>query len=151
MINLKLTLFLESNNLHSNLQISFRAKRNTLDQIVHIEILIKEAFIKKEHLVTVLFDLEKDYYTIWLYDIFKDLGLQDRLSIFIKHFLEDRTFQTQIDNTLSDPKQQELGVPQGSIPFVIRFMIKMNKITTCLPPKNQQIIICLQLLHLLQF
>ena len=59
MINLRLIWFLESNNLLSNLQTGFRAKRSTIDQIFRIETLIREAFIKKEHLVAVLFDLEK--------------------------------------------------------------------------------------------
>ena len=131
MINLRLTCFLESNNLLSNLQTAFRAKRSTIDQIFHIETLIREAFIKKEHLVAVLFDLEKAYDTTWLYGIFKDLGLQSRLLIFIKHLPKDRTFQTQIMH--SDPKQQEIGVPQGSILSVILFMIKINEITTYLP------------------
>ena len=108
-----------------------RGKRSTIDQIVHIETLIREAFIKKEHIVAVLFDLEKAYDTTWPYGILKDLGLQGRLPIFINHFLEDWTFQTRINNTLSDPKQQKIGVPQGSILFVI----KINKITTCLPPE----------------
>ena len=99
MINLRLTWFLESNNLLSNLQTGFRAKRSTIDQLVRIETLIE-----KEHLVAVLFDLEKAYDTTWwpygtLKDL-KDLGLQGRLLIFIKHFLEDRTFQTWINNTL---------------------------------------------------
>ena len=136
MINLRLTWFFESNNLLSNLQTGFRAKRSTIDQIVHIETLIREAFVKKEHLVAVLFDLETAYDTTWPYGILKDLkdfNLQGRLLIFIKHFLEDRTFQTRINNTLSDPKQQEIGGPQGSILSVILFMIKINKITTCLP------------------
>ena len=135
MINLRLTWFLESNNFLSNLQTGFRAKRSTIDQIVLIETLIREAFIKKEHLFAVLFDLEKAYDTTWPYDILKDLSLQGRLPIFIKHFLEDWTFQTQINYTLSDPKRQEIGVPQDSILSVILFMIKINKITTCLPPE----------------
>ena len=97
MINLRLTWFLESNNLFSNLQTSFRAKRSTIDQIVHIETLTSKAFIKKEHLVAVIIDLEKAYNTSWPYGILKDLGLQSRLPIFIKHFLEDQTFQTQIN------------------------------------------------------
>ena len=99
MINLRLIWFLESNNLLSNLQTGFRAKRSTIDQIVHIETLIREAFIKKEHLVAVLFDLEKAYDTTWPYGILKDLkvlAIQGRLPIFIKHFLEDWTFQTRI-------------------------------------------------------
>ena len=126
MINLRLTWFLESNNLLSNLQTGFRAKRSIIDQIVCIETLIREVFIKKEHLVAVLFDLEKAYDTTWPYSILKDLGLPSRLPIFIKHFLEDRTFQTQINNALSDLKQQEIGVPQSSILSVILFMIKIN-------------------------
>ena len=75
----------------------------------------------------------------WPYGIlkdFKDLGLQGRLPIFIKHFLENWFFQTQINNVLSDPRQQEIGVPQGSILSVILFMITINKI-----PPHQQIII----------
>ena len=92
MINLRLTCFLESSNLLSNLQTGFRAKRSTIDQIVQTETLIKEAFIKKEYFVAVLFDLEKAYDTIWPYGMLKDLSPQGRLLIFIKHFLEDRTF-----------------------------------------------------------
>ena len=88
MINLRLTWFLESNNLFSKLQTGFRAKRSTIDQIVHMETLTREAFIKKEHLVAVLFDLKKAYDTTWPYGIPKDLDLQGRLSIFIKHFLK---------------------------------------------------------------
>ena len=58
MINLRLTWFLESNNFLSNVQ------------IVSIETLIREAFIKKE-LVVVLLDLEKAYDTTWPYSILK--------------------------------------------------------------------------------
>ena len=39
------------------------------------------------------------------------------------------------NNTFSDSKQQEIGVPQGSILSVILFMIKINKITTWLLPE----------------
>ena len=134
MINLRLTCFLESNNLLSNLQTGFRAKRSTIDKIVHIETLIREAFIKKEHLVAVAFDQEKAYDTTWLYGILKDikdLDLQSIHTIFIKHILEDRTFQTPINNTLSDPKQQDKGVLQGRILLMILLM-KRNKIATCL-------------------
>ena len=75
MINLRLTWFFESNNLLSNLQTGFRDKRSTINQIVRIETLIREAFINKEHLVAVLFGLEKAYDTSWPYGILKDLGL----------------------------------------------------------------------------
>ena len=93
----------------------------------------KEAFIKKEYLTAVLFLPKKAYDTTWLKGILKDLGLQGGLSIFIKHFLADRTFQVRIKNTLFDLKTPEIRVPQGSIISVILFMLRINKITTCYP------------------
>ena len=132
MNNLRLTWFLESNNLLSNRQTAFRAKRSTIDQIVYIETLIK-----KEYLVAVLFDLEKVYSTK-PYGILKGRLkgiLKGRLPIFIKHFLKDRTFQIWINNTLSNPKPQEIGVPQSSILSVILFVIKINEKTACVPPE----------------
>ena len=128
MINLRLTCFLKLINFFSNLQTSFRAK-STLEQIVHIKTLIWEAFIKKEHLVAVFFDLEKAYDT-WPYDILKYLSLWSRLTIFIKRFLQDQTFQTQI--THSDSKPAKNGIPRDSILSVILFMIK---IIICLSPE----------------
>ena len=50
---------------------------------------IREAFIKKENLVTIFFDLEKAYDTTWKYGIMKnihDIGLKGRLPLFIQNF-----------------------------------------------------------------
>ena len=141
MINQRLIWFLESNKL----QVGFRTKRSTMDQVVHIETLIRETCIKNEHLVAVFFDLEKAYDTTWPYGILKDLknfGLQRRLPIFIQNFLEDRSFRTLIGSTYSDPKPQKVGVPQGSILSVSLFIIK-NKQHNILPrSRNQRVIIC---------
>ena len=62
------------------------SKTITIDQTICIETLIREAFIIKEHLVAVFFDLEKAYDTSLSYGTLKGLALQGRLSIFIKHF-----------------------------------------------------------------
>ena len=52
---------------------------------------------------------------LWPYGILKDLGLKHELPIFIKHFFEDQTFQTHINNTFSNPKLQEIGCyPRGT-------------------------------------
>ena len=134
MINLRMPWFFELNNLLSNLQTVFRTKRSIIDQIVHIETLIRKAFFKKGHLVAVFSDLEKAYDMSWPYNILKDLGQQGRLPIFIKYFLEDWTFQTQVNNTFSNPTK--IGVLHGIILSVILFIIKINKITTCLPPET---------------
>ena len=59
MINKRLTWFLESNNHISRFQSGFRSDRSTTDNLVRLETFIRDAFIKKEHVVAVFFDLEK--------------------------------------------------------------------------------------------
>ena len=59
MINKRLTWFLESNNHISRFQSGFRSDLSTTDNLVRLETFIRDAFIKKEHVVAVFFDLEK--------------------------------------------------------------------------------------------
>ena len=59
MINKRLVWYLESNNLITKLQSGFRAERSTNDNLVRLETFIRDAFIKREHVVAVFFDLEK--------------------------------------------------------------------------------------------
>ena len=92
MINTRLIWFLESNGLITNFQCGFRSKRSTVDHLVRLETFVREAFIKKEHLTAVFFDLEKAYDTTWKYGIMRDLndfGLKGRLPNFIENFLID--------------------------------------------------------------
>lgn len=137
MINKRLTHYLESNDLLSNFQCGFRKGRSTLDHLVRLETYIRDAFINKQHAVAVFFDLEKAYDTTWKYGIMRDLhhmGLRGRLPVFIQNFLSDRTFQVRLGNTVSTEKDQEMGVPQGSVLSVTLFSIKIDSITKCLQP-----------------
>ena len=63
MINDRFTWFLEANNIITDYQSGFRHHRSTNDHLVRLETFIREAFIKKEHSVTIFFDLEKAYDT----------------------------------------------------------------------------------------
>ena len=58
-INDRLVWYLESNDLISNLQYRFHRRRCTTDDLVHLETVIREAFIRNEHLAAIFFDLEK--------------------------------------------------------------------------------------------
>ena len=113
MINKRLVWYLESNDLISPIQSGFRSDRSTNDHLIRLETFIRDAFVNREHVMSVLFDLEKAYDGI-LKDL-HDLGLKGRLPLFIQSFLEDRTMQVRIGSTLSDLYDQEQGVPQGSI------------------------------------
>ena len=142
MINKRLIWYLESNNLISPIQSGFRSERSTNDHLIRLETFIRDAFVNREHVVSVFFDLEKAYDTTWRYGIMKDLhdlGLKGRLPIFIQSFLEDRTMQVCVGSTLSDLYDlydQEQGVPQGSILSTTLFNIKINNIVTCLDNKT---------------
>ena len=135
MINNRLIWYLEHNNLLNEYQSGFRHGRSTADHLVRFETFIREAFVNRQHLVAVFFDLEKAYDTTWKYGIMQDLyemGLRGRLPLFIKNFLSDRTFQVRLGTVLSSSHTQEMGVPQGSILSVTLFNIKINSITKCL-------------------
>ena len=121
----------------THFQSGFRKHRSTTDQLLRLESFIREAFVRREHVVSVFFDLEKAYDTTWKYDILRDLqaaGLRGRLPLFISDFLSNRSFRVRLGSLLSDTCEQEMGVPQGSILSVTLFILKINNIVKCLSP-----------------
>ena len=95
-INTRLMWSLESQGLLSEKQCSFRKNRSTLDHLVHFETFIRNAFVKKEHVLTIFFDHEKAYDTTWKHDILADLWdpvFRGHLPRFIQSFLSERFFQ----------------------------------------------------------
>ena len=139
MINTRLVWYLEFNNLISPVQSGFRSERSTNDNLVRLETFIRDAFVKKEHVVAVFFDLEKAYDTTWKYGILRDLhefGVKGRLANFVESFLANRSIQVRVGSTLSDTFGLSQGVPQGSILSTTIFNIKINSIMNCLDPKT---------------
>ena len=137
MVNDRLVWFLEKNKLIAAVQSGFRKQRGTLDHLVRFETFIREAFIKKEHVVSVFFDLESAYDTTWKYGIMNDLhdfGIRGRLAYFISAFLNESQFRVRVEDTLSNPHEQEIGVPQGSILSVTLFSVKINNIVKSVCP-----------------
>ena len=119
------------------MQTGFRKRKGTIDHLIRLETFIREAFIRKQHLTAVFFDLEKAYDTTWKYGILQDLynlGLRGRLPMFIKNFLFERTFRVHMGSTFSNSQHQKEGVSQGSILSVTLFSIKINNIVKCLTP-----------------
>ena len=139
MINARLVWYLEIKNFISPFQSGFRSERSTNDNLVRLETFIRDAFVKKEHVVAVFFDLEKAYDTTWKYGILRDLpelGVKGRLANFLESFLAERSFQVRVGSTLSDTFRLSQGVPQGSILSTTLFNIKINSTMNCLDPKT---------------
>ncbi|GFT91690.1 putative RNA-directed DNA polymerase from transposon X-element [Trichonephila clavipes] len=69
--------------------------RSTLDNIIILENKIRKAFVRRKHLVSIFFDIEKAYDRTWRYGILRTLfnfGLGGNLPTFIQKFLNLRTF-----------------------------------------------------------
>ena len=99
--------------------------KSTVDHLVRQESFIRDAFLNKQEVVSVFFDLEKAYDKTWKHGILKDLfetGLQGQMPVFISKFLENRNFRVRLGSPLSDHFGQEIGVPQGSILSITLFM-----------------------------
>ena len=135
MINDRLVWFLENNKILTDIQCGFRKRKSTIDHLVRLETFIRDAFLNKQEVVSIFFDLEKAYDTTWKYGILKDLheaGLRGRMPIFISKFLDNRNFRVRIGSTFSDPFEQEMGVPHGSILSVTLFSLKINSLAKVL-------------------
>ena len=113
MINARLMWSLESQGLLSEKQCGFRKNHSKLDHFVRFEIFIRNAFVKKEHVLAIFFDLEKAYNTTWKHGILADLwnlGFRGHLPRFIQSFLSERSFRVRLGCTLSELHEQEMGV-----------------------------------------
>ena len=55
MINKRLIWYLESNHLISPIQSGFRSERSTNDHLIRLETFIRDAFVNREHVVSVFF------------------------------------------------------------------------------------------------
>ena len=136
MINTRLVWFLEKNNILTKYQSGFRKGRTTTDQLIRLESFIRDSFLKGNHVVSVFFDLEKAYDTVWKYGVIRDLqkvGLRGRMPMFIQNFLSSRVFRVHLGSVYSNIHEQEMGVPQGSILSVTLFILKINSIADVIP------------------
>jgi len=85
-----------NNNILTEYQSGFRKNRSTTDQLIRLESYICEAFVRRENVVSVFFDLEIAYDTTWKYGILCDLheaSIGGRLPDFISKFLNERCFR----------------------------------------------------------
>jgi len=65
MINNRLVWYLERHKIITHAQSGFHKGRSTTDQLVCLESFVREAFIHKQHVTAIFFDLKKAYDTTW--------------------------------------------------------------------------------------
>jgi Reverse transcriptase (RNA-dependent DNA polymerase) len=110
--------FLETSGVLTEFQSGFRKQCSTTERLVQLESFIREALVRREHVVAVFLDLEKAYDTTWKHRILRDMHstiLRVRLPQLIQKFLWDHQLRVRVGSCLSDAYSQEMGVQQGSI------------------------------------
>ncbi|GFT92377.1 probable RNA-directed DNA polymerase from transposon X-element [Trichonephila clavipes] len=139
-VNARLVYQLEKNKCIPLFQSGFRKGRSTLDNNITLENKIRNAFVRRNHLVSIFFEIEKAYDRFWHYGILRTLfnfGLRGNLPTFIKKIFNLRTFRVRLGGTLSAPFTQAEGVPQGSILSVTLFICHISHILHVLSPSIQ--------------
>lgn len=131
-INKRLNWFLENKNIFNNNQCGFRNGRSTNDQILKITNEIQIAFNNNQHLLAIFFDIEKAYDTTWkryIVQMLQECKLNGNILHFVTNFLHNRQFRVRVNDSLSDVKKLENGIPQGSTLSVTLFTLAINKIS----------------------
>ena len=125
----------ESKNiLHPN-QSGFRKLRSTQDNIFKIIESCKQSLQAKEKCGIVLFDIEKAFDKAPHKGILKTLEVlkcPPILGLWLCAFLSLRKFVVEINGSLSEPKDIQTGVPQGSPLSPLLFSLFINDIGKCL-------------------
>ena len=95
----------------SKKQCDFRKNHSTLDHPIRFETFIRNAFVKKEHILTIFFDLEKTQRGSMAFLQTSGILVSEAISpvLFKVSYL---TAKVRVGSTLHE---QGMGVPQGSI------------------------------------
>jgi len=136
----RLTTYLEQNNLLNPAQAGFRKGLSTVDQIVKLSDQIHKSLKMKHTTVAAFLDFEKAYDMLWRDGLMQKLitlGVNSKMLGFINNFINNRTFQVKVNETLSEKKILENGTPQGSVISPILFLVMINDLKVS-DPKTQQ-------------
>jgi hypothetical protein len=137
-INSRLIWHLEVSNKFNKEQCGFRKNHSTLNTSSNIHSHICNVAKVNQHTILVALDITKAYDMVWkqrVILILREWNISGNMITFITNFLQDRSFQTKIGETLSTTHVTENGVPQGSVISVTLFLIAINNMfDNLLPP-----------------
>ena len=139
-ISTRLIWYLESNNLVSPVQSGFRSGRGAGDSLIGLETFIRDAFVGRERVVAVFFDLERACDAAWRCGVLRglhELGLGGGLPVFIGGFLADRRVRVRVGSALSGRFGRARGVPRGAILSATLFDVGVDSIVGCLGPRTE--------------
>ncbi|CAD6208988.1 GSCOCG00010800001-RA-CDS [Cotesia congregata] len=143
MVNKRLIWYLGKINWFTPAQNGFRKYHSTTLHLAQLQNFISNAFQHSLHVIAIQLDLQKAYEIVWkkrIVESLTELGINNNLLHYIKNFLSDRTIQVKVEETRSEFRTLENGVPQGSVISVTLFLIAINDIIRCIPPSTKALL-----------
>lgn len=143
MVTNRLQWILENNSLLSDNQYGFRKKKSIADVHTIFTNEINNAFINKQHVIAIFFDIYKAFDCLWKNVIMHQIhkwNLRGHLPLFIQNFLIDRNFQVKINNNYSNIRHLLNGIPQGSVISPTLFQIAINSLSSFFQPPVQHLL-----------
>ena len=120
---------LEYNGVLSKYQSGVKKSKSTNNYLFHLSQTIMESFNQGEHVIAAFIDVEKAFYNVWhnglRYKIYQ-LDLPTKLYRWLSDFIVGRVIQGKIKGFLSPKVYPKAGVPQGSNPSPLLFLIYGN-------------------------
>ena len=127
----KLVNFLESKNLLVDQQSGFRRNRSTQDNLFFLTQKSTEALARGKKCLAIFFDIAKAFDKVWydgLYNKMIKMNIPSNLICWTRDYLTNRKFTIKVNNSFSEQKNIESGVPQGGVLSPILFSIFINDV-----------------------
>ncbi|XP_064474792.1 uncharacterized protein LOC135388840 [Ornithodoros turicata] len=112
----RLSWYLEAKTILPDQMTGFRTHLSGADALLDFISDVDSATKCKKRAAAVYFDVECAFNTVSTNIVMQALGtanIAGRPAVFIHGFLSDRTFRVRLGTTLSLPRRQNLGLPQG--------------------------------------